>query len=230
MSAPEVHRGSMEGMTVPGLLIEQDFISEAQERELVDIFRHRIAWPEDRKGRLAVHYGHTFSYRTMGIDPDVPFIDFPDWLVAVLPRPDNGRRPDQVCLQYYKPGTGIPPHADTHSIYDELFALSVGAPVLMDFKRAGEEGAATETVEVDLLPRSMIQMTADARLHYTHGIKKRKRDIVGGEERLREDRWSVTFRWLRGGECECGNARLCDTAQRRLGIEKTFRWQEEVPK
>lgn len=205
--------------SVPGLVLEEDYISETQESHLIEIFRNELAWP-DRKGRLALHYGHTFSYKTMGIDPDVPYIPFPAWLQDTLPSRES-RLPDQVCLQYYSPGTGIPPHVDTHSIYDQLYALSIGDPVLMDFKQENE------TKEVDLLPRSMLQMTGDSRLHWTHGIKKRKRDIVQGQERMRGDRWSITYRWLREGECECGNEKLCDTSQRRNGTEKVYRWQDK---
>lgn len=67
-------------------------------------------------------------------------------------------------------------------------------------------------------------MTGDARLHWTHGIKKRKTDtLADGTVRPRGDRWSITYRWLREGECECGDLELCDTAQKRNGIEKENR-------
>lgn len=79
-------------------------------------------------------------------------------------------------------------------------------------------------MDVDLTPRTMMAMVGDARLHWTHGIKKRKTDTMpDGSVRLREDRWSLTYRWLRNGECECGNIELCDVAQRRNGIEKEKR-------
>lgn len=206
---------------VSGLQIEHDFITREQEVSLIRIFQHDLTWP-DRKGRLALHFGYTFDYRSMGIDRKVPFIQFPPWLQTVLPKTES-RPPDQVCLQYYAPGTGIPPHTDTHSIYDQLYALSLGSPVLMDFRKGEKK------YEVDLLPRAMLQMTGDSRLHFTHGIKKRKRDLVAGEERMRGDRWSITYRWLRSGPCECGDLQLCDTAQHRRGIpEKVFRWQSRA--
>lgn len=274
----------------------------------------------------------------------------------------GGRPPDQVCLQYYSPGTGIPPHVDTHSTYDELYALSLGAPVLMQFRLdgvlsdpssssalsgnlkhdsirdedtrndnsggstgnagsgdSGGNGAhnhkhtsidSTEAVkqdeppvqpeetdilppppppqlppkpqrpqiDLDLLPRSMLEMSGDSRLHWTHGIKPRKTDTLTGQVfgsdldssdsldnddggtsveaamdaavpvvvvRPREDRWSITYRWLRREtpartplsepredneestrECECGDVLLCDTAQRRRGQEREYRWKQ----
>lgn len=73
-------------------------------------------------------------------------------------------------------------------------------------------------------------MSGDSRLHWTHGIKKRKNDILtDGTVRPRENRWSITYRWLReGGECECGNLQHCDTAQRRNGTEKEKRSVQEM--
>ncbi|KKK22397.1 hypothetical protein ARAM_002219 [Aspergillus rambellii] len=163
------------------------------------------------------HYGYTFDYKTFGIDPDIDYKQFPEWLRPLIPTTEN-RPPDQVCLQYYPPGAGIPPHVDAHGPYDQLYALSLGAPVIMQFRNGDRR------VDVDLTPRSMISFTGDSRLHWTHGIKKRKSDILAdGTARARAERWSITYRWLREGDCECGNVELCDVAQRRNGIEKEKR-------
>lgn len=205
-----------------GILMQTDFITPAHEEKLVHIFQNELEWP-DRSGRLSLHYGYTFSYKTFGIDEDTPFKPFPDWLVPLLPTTE-GRQPDQVCLQHYAPGTGIPPHVDTHSTYDQLYALSLGAPVFMQFR----DKVSGERTDVDLVPRSMLQMSGDSRLHWTHSIKSRKTDTLSdGTVRLRQDRWSITYRWLRqGGECECGDVNLCDTAQRRIGVEREYRWKQ----
>ncbi|KAI1202972.1 hypothetical protein F5X97DRAFT_319127 [Nemania serpens] len=276
-----------------GLRFQADFITPSHEAELLHIFRHELKWPEapNPAARLSLHYGYTFDYKTFGVDPDIPFKPFPSWLRPLIPRVasrgrgrgrdgdengegDGNRDPDQVCLQHYPPGAGIPPHVDIHSAYDELYALSLGSAVVMQFRRTrggdpddkteearggGEKceeesnninnsnntaitatatssadaadahpNLARETVDVDLPPRSMMQMSGDARLHWEHGIRRRKRDALpGGAVRPRGDRWSITFRWLReGGECACGDVRLCDTAQRRAGVEKEFRWKQ----
>ncbi|KAI8293564.1 Alkylated DNA repair protein ALKBH8-like protein [Colletotrichum sp. SAR 10_98] len=226
-----------------GLFWQDDFITAEHEARLIDIFRHELEWPTDRgAGRLSLHYGYTFDYKTFGVDPAVPFRAFPEWLRPLIPTRE-GRDPDQVCLQHYPPGAGIPPHVDTHSAYDQLYALSLGSGVVMQFSRVraktaksgGGEGEGAEnggeekeTVEVDLTPRSMLQMSGDSRLHWTHGIRKRKTDTLkDGTVRRREDRWSITYRWVREpAVCECGDVRLCDTAQRRAGIEREYRWKK----
>ncbi|KAI9147571.1 Alkylated DNA repair protein alkB [Paramyrothecium foliicola] len=209
-------------MKPSGILLQKNFTTPEHEAELLDIFRNKLDWPQ-RPGRVSLHYGYTFSYKTFGIDMDIPFIPFPDWLVPLLPTTE-GRPPDQVCLQHYAPGTGIPPHVDTHSAFDQLYALSFGAPVFMQFR----DGASGEKVELDLPPRSMMQMRGDSRLHWTHGIKSRKTDTLpDGTVRPRRDRWSLTYRWLRdGATCDCGNEKLCDTAQRRIGKGPVYRWKQ----
>ncbi|KAE8382761.1 hypothetical protein BDV26DRAFT_253095 [Aspergillus bertholletiae] len=204
-----------------GILWQEDFITEAHEEKLISIFQHELSWPS-RSGRLALHYGYSFDYTTFGIDQNIPYKEFPEWLQPLIPTTE-GRPPEQVCLQYYPPGSGIPPHVDAHMAYDQLYALSLGAPIMMQFRR-GEE-----RVDVDLRPRSLMQMTGEARLFWSHGIKKRKTDTLpDGTVRSRADRWSITYRWVRQGECECGDVEVCDVAQRRNGIEKEKRSLKEL--
>ncbi|KAI1740447.1 hypothetical protein F4680DRAFT_118914 [Xylaria scruposa] len=230
-----------------GIRFQPEFITPEHEAKLLHIFQHELIWPEPKKSgtRLSLHYGYTFDYKTFGVDPNIPYKPFPDWLVPLIPKlpklssekgsegeqREGGRLPDQVCLQHYPPGAGIPPHVDTHSAYDELYALSLGSAVMMMFRlrsSTGEDDTETETVDLDLPPRSMMQMSGESRLHWEHGIKKRKKDVLSdGTVRPRADRWSITYRWLRpGGVCECGDVRLCDTAQRRAGVEREFRWKQ----
>lgn len=210
-------------VTPSGILMHRDFITAEHEAKLIHIFRHELTWPE-RTGRASLHYGYHFSYKTFGIDHETPYVPFPSWLTPLLPLED--RAPDQVCLQYYPPGAGIPPHVDTHSAFSKLYALSLGSPVMMQFRH---DGATGEKVEVDLPPRGMMRMRGNARLHWTHAIKSRKTDkLEDGTVRLRGERWSITYRWaLEGGICECGNERLCDTAMGRKGIEREYRWKLE---
>ncbi|BAE55287.1 hypothetical protein F9C07_1009652 [Aspergillus flavus] len=204
-----------------GILWQEDFITPTHEAQLISIFQNQLEWPT-RNGRISLHYGYSFDYKTFGIDPDIPYKEFPDWLQPLIPTTE-GRPPEQVCLQYYPPGSGIPPHVDAHMAYDQLYALSIGAPIMMQFRR-GEE-----RVDVDLVPRCMMQMTGESRLFWTHGIKKRKNDILAdGTVRPRGDRWSITYRWVREGECECGDVEVCDVAQRRMGVEKEKRSLKEL--
>ncbi|KAE8149065.1 hypothetical protein BDV25DRAFT_168065 [Aspergillus avenaceus] len=202
-----------------GLLWQENFIDPDHEQHLITIFKE-LQWP-DRSGRLSVHYGYTFDYKTFGVDPEVPYKEFPDWLKPLIPTTES-RPPDQVCLQYYPPGAGIPPHVDAHK-FDQLYALSLGAPVLMQLRKGDQ------ITNIDLSPGSLMQFTGDARLHWSHGIKKRKTDVLAdGTVRPRADRWSLTYRWLREEECECGSVETCNVAQQRNGVEKEHRLIKEL--
>jgi hypothetical protein len=216
-------------MSPTGILVDEDFITPEHEAELLRIFQEELEWPQDRVGRRSLHWGFTFCYKTFAVDKSIPYRPFPDWLVPLLPRTET-REPDQVCLQHYPPGAGIPPHVDTHSAFDQLYTLSLGTPVMMQF-REGEAAAGDRqrrTADFDLLPRSMMEMRGDARLHWTHGIRKRKTDMLPtGETRPRRDRWSISYRWLREGAiCECGDQSLCDTAMARRGVGREYRWKQ----
>lgn len=207
----------------PGLYWQDDFITTEHEQALLTHFHTHLlpTHQSTHKGRLSFHYGYTFDYKTFNIDPAIPYKPFPGWLRALLP-PSEPRPPDQVCLQYYPPGAGIPPHVDAHGPYDQLYALSLGAPAVMQFRR-GEQ-----RVDVDLAPRGLMRFSGAARLHWTHGIRKRKTDVLPpGLVRPRGVRWSLTYRWLREGECPCGDLMLCDDARRRVGIVKEMRALKE---
>ncbi|CEL00736.1 hypothetical protein ASPCAL00332 [Aspergillus calidoustus] len=171
-----------------GILWQNDFITPDHEQRLISIFQTELTWPE-RNGRLSLHYGYTFDYKTFGIDPDIPYKEFPEWLQPLIPTSES-RPPDQVCLQYYPPGAGIPPHVDSHRAWDQLYALSLGAPVLMALKKGkGKAKEEQQRAEIDLLPRSMMKLggegececgdtelcdTAQARL----GTEKEKRSVL----------------------------------------------------
>ena len=120
---------------------------------------------------------------------------------------------DQLTVNDYQPGQGIPPHVDTHSPFQELFiSLSLLSGVSMNFRTP--EGAQKD---VYLLPRSLVVFTGEARYNYMHSIATRKLDKVEGLLRFRHRRISLTFRKLRvksdleDGVCRCRYPKLCDS-------------------
>ncbi len=66
----------------------------------------------------------------------------------------------------YAPGQGIPPHVDTHSPFEEIFAcLSLNSGVTMHFKTPQDEHK-----DLYLLPRSLILFTGEVRYNWLHSI------------------------------------------------------------
>ena len=94
------------------------------------------------KKRLSQHFGYHFDYTTFGAS-ETHFTTVPDYIQEFLPRlPVQSYLPDQFTIQYYPPGSGIPPHVDTHSMFGEaLYSLSFGSPVPMVFRMSGPNDA-----------------------------------------------------------------------------------------
>ncbi|XP_028275349.1 alkylated DNA repair protein alkB homolog 8 isoform X2 [Parambassis ranga] len=133
--------------------------------------------------------------------------------------------PDQLTVNQYEAGQGIPPHVDTHSAFeDTILSLSLGAKTVMEFRHP--DGRA---VAVVLPSRSLLVMKGESRYLWTHGITPRKFDMVpacdpqspaykpdlGTHSNLtlskRGTRTSFTFRKIRYEPCGCAFPSACDS-------------------
>ncbi|XP_075054923.1 tRNA (carboxymethyluridine(34)-5-O)-methyltransferase ALKBH8 [Mixophyes fleayi] len=214
----------------PGLIIVEDFVSPGEELVMLE----NIHWEDDNsnqkslKHRRVKHYGYEFRYDNNNIDKDQPLPGgLPEFCSVLLDRClQQGlikNRPDQLTINQYEPGQGIPPHIDTHSAFeDEILALSLGAEIVMDFKHPGGSSA-----PVMLPRRSLLVMSGESRYLWTHGITPRKYDVVqmsegqkfGTVSRNTEEltlnkrgvRTSFTFRKIRHGSCKCAFPSVCDS-------------------
>ena len=80
---------------------------------------------------------------------------------------------DQLTINDYKPGDGIPPHIDTHSPFEDLFcSLSLNSGTVMTFNLNNE------LQHVYLNPRSLAIFTRESRFCWEHMIALRKLDKV----------------------------------------------------
>lgn len=106
--------------------------------------------------------------------------------------------------------TGIPPHVDTHSVFERtILSLSLGSSYVMEFRRGEQK------FFLDLPARSLLIMSGQARYGWTHGICPRQSDEVvencGLTNRPRGTRVSFTFRKVRKSEkCDCEDIEYCD--------------------
>ncbi|KAK4140197.1 alkylated DNA repair protein alkB 8 [Dichotomopilus funicola] len=184
-----------------GLTLIHNFITQAEEATMIDAFHQQdplitpttnpSTKPKPPK-RISQHFGYHFDYTTFGAST-TSFTPVPDYITSFLPRlpltitprdrdnntsnPDQMRRsdhrpPDQFTVQYYPPGAGIPPHVDTHSMFDEaLYSLSFGSAVPMQFRLAG----ANEARKMRLPKRSVVGGKVDE-------APGKEMDKDGGEE------------------------------------------------
>ncbi|KPJ01040.1 Alkylated DNA repair protein alkB-like 8 [Papilio xuthus] len=210
-----------------GLCIIEDFISKEEEEKLIEVFDWENEKP-NLKNRQVRHFGYEFRYGSNDVDLDAPLSDkIPKdcnifW--TRLKKYDiNLEPPDQLTVNKYIPGQGIPLHVDRHSPFGStILSVSLGSSVVMDWRH--HSGL---NIPIDIPPRSMLIMQGAARYDWQHGIQPRTWDpiidhriledgqrikVVTSETRNRETRISLTFRWTRCGDCDCVYKTLCDTA------------------
>ncbi|KAL8191045.1 UNVERIFIED_CONTAM: Alkylated DNA repair protein alkB 8 [Gekko kuhli] len=122
----------------PGLRVIEDLVSPEEERQLLE----SIDWSEDEvipnarkslKHRRVKHFGYEFRYDNNNVDRDKPLPGgLPELCNVILAKCLTlgyiKEKPDQLTINQYEPGQGIPPHIDTHSAFeDEIISLSLGA-------------------------------------------------------------------------------------------------------
>nr|XP_023648131.1 alkylated DNA repair protein alkB homolog 8 isoform X1 [Paramormyrops kingsleyae] len=219
----------------PGLKVWEDFVTPEEETGLLESLDwvsldNDVTAQKSLKHRKVKHYGYEFLYETNNVDIDQLLPGgLPDACDIVLEKclKENimNIKPDQLTVNQYQPGQGIPPHVDTHSAFeDTILSLSLGAKTVMDFRHPDGRSVAV------LLPRrSLLVMKGECRYLWTHGITPRKLDVVpavGGQRpgvvtcdprdltlSQRDTRTSFTFRKVRHTPCDCAYPSACDSQQ-----------------
>jgi alkylated DNA repair dioxygenase AlkB len=174
---------------VPGFYLREDFVSRAEERELLAALEHG-PWETDWKRRIqqfGLGYGGRHGVRPAWVR------DFPEWLANLGRRVgmEAGfeREPENCVINEYIPPQGIAPHSDYPDFGPRISCVSLGSDVVMDLI-----GPAGEKVHTVVPARSLWVLSGPARTDWKHGIAARLSDIIDGERRLSGRRVSITFR------------------------------------
>ncbi|XP_012216254.1 alkylated DNA repair protein alkB homolog 8 isoform X2 [Linepithema humile] len=216
-TVPNIDSNTFNCTLPPGLVLIENFITEEQEETLLRM----INWEEcesvssQLKHRQVKHFGYEFEYGRNIVNPDEPIVPIPQdyrFLQTMFDKYGHKYTYDQLTINKYLPGQGIPPHIDTHSVFeDAILSLSLGSACVMNFKRE------TQKVDVFLPARSLLIMTGEVRYAWTHGICPRQSDTIATENgttiQERGVRVSFTFRKVRRGDCHCSFKEYCDTAK-----------------
>ncbi|XP_047664878.1 alkylated DNA repair protein alkB homolog 8 isoform X2 [Tachysurus fulvidraco] len=220
----------------PGLCVLENFVSSEEESLLLqavdwtlhDDVTSQSEAQRELKHRRVKHYGYEFRYDNNNVDKDKPLAEgLPLVCESVLQRcMCDGHisvLPDQLTVNQYKSGQGIPPHVDTHSVFDDtVLSLSLGAQTVMDFRHPDGR-----SVAVVLPAKSLLVMKGESRYLWTHGITPRKFDVVSASTSERSGavnfdpsdltlnqrgtRTSFTFRKIRHTPCDCAYPSVCDS-------------------
>lgn len=214
-SVPEVQEDSSQ-YVIPGLRVIENFLTSEQEEQLLK----SIDWKEDDdvsselKHRKVKHFGYKFCYDTNSVNVNEPITPIPDdyhFLQRLFEDAGCGEHEfDQITINRYLPGQGIPPHIDTHSVFeDTILSLSLGSACVMDLKRGKEK------ISIVLPGRSLLVMSGESRYAWSHGICPRHNDTTQNENgsaiQKRGIRTSFTFRKVRTGNCQCCFSEFCNT-------------------
>ena len=173
---------------VPGLALLSDFISAANEADLIAHIDAESLSPfkfQQWTGkRLTRSYGWSYDFETGSFAPAEPI---PDWLQSVKTRASEfaGLKPDdlvQALLIRYDPGAGIGWHKD-RPVFEHVVGISLGNPATLRVRRRNSSGF--DRAKADLAPRSIYHLSGEVRHQWEHSIAA-----------MDVPRWSVTFRSL----------------------------------
>lgn len=186
-----------------GLVMLRDYIGEEEtEALLLDLHQHSTPGHQ-MKHRRVRHYGYQFDYNTNGVYVQNAGIEsIPSVCLRILTRLLNDRLipilPDQLTVNTYLPGQGIPAHIDNTEAFEEhITVISLESQINMDFKDT--EG---DSISVEVPSASVMVMAGESRYAWSHGIVSRSVDLVareGGDLSLmkRGQRTSFTFRKIK---------------------------------
>lgn len=199
---------------VPGLVLVPEFISRDEEAVLLALLERDDGahWKHTVKARQVQHFGFEFSYETRRCDERAPLAEMPPAMRALAERLSPtlmDATPDQITVNEYKPGQGIPAHIDTHSAFTGAIAsLSLASEVVMELRHPSGR---VESVLCQ--PRSLLVLTGASRYEWTHAIPPRAFDVLDGERVARERRVSITFRKVQSTPCTCAFPVQCDSRE-----------------
>jgi hypothetical protein len=126
----------------------------------------------------------------------------PETYSLLFPSNPTGAR--QAIINLYKTGEGITPHVDLLKRYgDGIIGVSFSSGCVMRFDKV-DPVPEDNRWDLFLPERSVIVLSKEARYGWTHGIDKKRRDLVSQSPSSeswieRGVRMSVTFRWLLPG-------------------------------
>ena len=204
MPAPPISESHVksdeETQGIPGMKLVRDFLTEAEEREILAKIDTND-WSNELQRRVQ-HYGWRYDYKSRQVDPSMHIGPLPDWANRVAQRLVDegyvGILPDQVIVNEYRASQGIAPHIDSESSFaDGVAMISLLETWEMVFKKRRGGDKVTRKLE----RRSATILTGEARSDWTHAIPKRKSEpgaVKPGNKKPsripRDRRISLTFR------------------------------------
>jgi alkylated DNA repair dioxygenase AlkB len=173
-----------------GLVYEDEFISEEEERELLGFVRslelHPVVMHDQPSRRLVRHFGYGYDYDSWRVREVEPI---PEELEDLRRETERfASAPEgafvEALVSYYPPGAGINWHRDAGAFAGQVVGVSLGAACLLQLRRGS--GEQRRVYELVLAPRSVYLLSGAARSLWQHHVPP-----------VKTERYSLTFRALR---------------------------------
>ena len=173
-----------------GLVYRPDFVSPAEERELLADIEALDFRPVVMRGKTARRtvrmFGLDYDYEGGDLVPADPLPEPLEWLRERCARLIEREPADlvQILVSRYPEGAGIGWHRDAPMFGSKIAGVSLLSPTRMRFQRTVQGARSVGAVE--LAPRSAYVLSGRARWSWQHSIPA-----------TRALRYSITFRTLR---------------------------------
>ncbi len=172
-----------------GLNYYDDFISESEEKELLNFFDNlefeNVVIHGQAAKRTVKHFGYHYDYQKVSVEPGEAFPPELEWLakkcadIAGI----NEKEIVQSLISRYPINSTIGWHTDKFLFGSEVFGISLLSACLIRFQR--KVGDIRYVFEKELLPRSLYILSSESRYKWQHSIPPTK-----------GLRYSITFRTL----------------------------------
>lgn len=179
---------SRKGLEPEGFRYEENFITEREERGLLEALGLLDLKPFEFHGhignRRVTSFGLKYNFSRRAVETAS---DIPPFLAEVLPRVASFARYErdafrQVGVNEYRAGAGIGWHKDKPE-FGVVVGLSLGSPATMRFRKP--QGKTWQRVSHEVQPRSIYILSGEARTEWEHSIPE-----------ISDLRYSITFRTL----------------------------------
>lgn len=173
---------------IAGLRYEEDLISEAEEKTILDRLMTLELAPFRFHGFVGNRKTQSFGWRYDFDDASFTRTEaVPEWLQPVRERAAQiaGVQPHDfvhVLIARYDPGAGIGWHRD-RDVFDKVVGISVNTPATLRFRQRTGSGFRRASLRVE--PRSAYLISGESRWEWEHSI-------APGDQL----RFSITFRTL----------------------------------
>lgn len=149
-----------------GLRLHEEFITEAEERVLLDHIATIVGpYRPDKPERNGIYrWGSKVLYSSDIVSAAIP-AKYEKLCLRLVEQNFVAHQPDSITINEYYPGQTIKPHIDHIDGGDVITVLSLASPATMVLSHS------TRAFELELPPRSIVQLRDAMRYTWKHAIR-----------------------------------------------------------